>query len=125
MTVTPREIMLDEAKAIVTRSRAQQYAPPDQDFTNIAHIWSVLLGVPVNPAQVAMCMVALKLCRLMHAPEHADSWTDVAGYAACGFEVTREREVEVKEDTTNPGIDPWYKDPNPYRLEQRDMSRKQ
>jgi hypothetical protein len=97
MTTSPREQMLDEAKAIVTRSRAQQYAPPGQDFKNIADIWSVLLKVRVSPEQVAQCMVALKLCRLIHTPAHEDNWTDIAGYAACGYEVTRTTERAVDE----------------------------
>lgn len=97
MTISPREHMLDEAKAIVTRSRTQQYAPPDQDFRNIADIWSVLLKVGVSPEQVAQCMVALKLCRLIHTPAHKDSWIDIAGYAACGYEVTRTTERTIDE----------------------------
>lgn len=87
--MSAREALLDEAKATVLGSRTQQYAPPDRDFHNIANIWSVILGTNVSSAQVALCMIALKISRLMHSPSHSDSWTDIAGYAACGFEVTQ------------------------------------
>lgn len=82
-----RSYLLKEANAIVNRSRAQQYAPPDRDFKNIADMWSVILGTKVEAGQVAQCMIALKLARLIHSKSHVDSWVDIAGYAACGFEV--------------------------------------
>lgn len=86
---TFREDLLDEAKAVVTRSRTQQYAPPDQDFKNIAGFWSIILGCDISAVQVALCMDALKTARLMNNPNHIDSWVDKAGYAACGFEVSQ------------------------------------
>lgn len=33
-----------------------------------------------------MAMMALKLSRLTWSPERQDSWMDVAGYSACGWE---------------------------------------
>lgn len=90
--MTYREHLLDEAKAIVMKSRSQQYAPPDRHFSNIAAIWSVLFETDITAEQVAQAMIALKLCRLKHTPEHEDSWIDIAGYAACGFEVVKLKE---------------------------------
>jgi len=40
------------------------------------------LGTPVTPAQVALCMIDLKLVRLAYDPGHVDSVVDVIGYAA-------------------------------------------
>jgi hypothetical protein len=51
--------------------------------------WSQTLDVPVTPAQVALCLIDLKLARLAHDPSHGDSLTDVAGYAACLEEIVR------------------------------------
>ena len=45
------------------------------------------LGVDISPAQVALCMIDVKLARLAHDPAHADSAIDVAGYAALLREV--------------------------------------
>ncbi|MBC8158976.1 MAG: hypothetical protein H8E94_06565, partial [Alphaproteobacteria bacterium] len=43
----------------------------------------------VTPAQVALCLIDLKMARLVHDPKHLDSIVDVAGYAACLREVQR------------------------------------
>jgi hypothetical protein len=43
----------------------------------------------VTPAQVALCLIDLKLARLARDPRHVDSILDVAGYAAVLAEVTR------------------------------------
>ena len=53
----------------------------------IAARWSMTLGVQITPAQVALCMIDVKLARLAHDPAHADSAIDVAGYAALLREV--------------------------------------
>lgn len=42
--------------------------------------------------QVNLCTL-LKIARLANNPEHMDSWVDLAGYAACGGEISgREKE---------------------------------
>jgi hypothetical protein len=55
----------------------------------VAARWSLTLGQPITPAQVALCLIDLKLARLAHDPAHLDSMLDVAGYAAVLREVTR------------------------------------
>jgi hypothetical protein len=55
----------------------------------LAKRWSLTLGRPVTPAQVAMCLIDLKLTRLAHDPGHQDSILDIAGYAAVLHEVSR------------------------------------
>jgi hypothetical protein len=47
-------------------------------------------GMPdfkLTAVDVAMMLIDVKLARLENDPAHADSWIDVAGYAACGAEV--------------------------------------
>lgn len=85
----PRQDILDEASKCVNIDRTQNYGPPEQGFKNIAEIWSVILGTPITSAQVAQCMVGLKLARLIQSPGHKDSWVDIAGYAACGWEASQ------------------------------------
>lgn len=77
---------LDGAREAVTARKAS-YGTPEENFTNSARLWSVILGVEVRPYQVALCLDAVKTARLIADPTHADSWIDKAGYAACGFEV--------------------------------------
>ena len=82
------EAFLDHAAALVTRRR-RQYGEPLDLFEQIAARWSLTLGTKVSPAQVALCLIDLKLARLARDPKHLDSQVDIAGYAACLREVTR------------------------------------
>lgn len=81
--------MLGRAAGLVAGDRIETYGSPVAHFSRVARIWSEILGTEVRPGQVIECMIALKLMRLAHNPEHADSWVDVAGYAACGYAITR------------------------------------
>ena len=69
--------------------RSKTYGDPRQSMAAIAARWSVTLGHPVTPAQVALCMIDLKLARLVRDSRHLDTIRDVAGYTALLFEVLR------------------------------------
>lgn len=76
--------ILAEADKAVNGSRNENYGKQRDNFQRIAEMWRVILGVPVTSQQVAMCMVALKLARLVHTNgHHRDSIVDIAGYAEC------------------------------------------
>jgi uncharacterized protein DUF6378 len=75
--------------ATVVADRGRAYGDARQSTEAIAQRWSLTLGHPVEAAQVALCMIDLKLERLKHDPSHEDSLLDVAGYAAVLHEVTR------------------------------------
>ena len=68
--------------AKVLEERRDDYGDPAEQFKAIADRWSITLGTPVSPAQVALCMIDLQLTRLTYDPRHADSVVDVIGYAA-------------------------------------------
>lgn len=74
----------------IVRRRRQRYGDPGDMFDQIARRWSMVLGIEVRPAQVALCLMELKMARLTRDPAHLDSIIDVAGYAACLREVTRD-----------------------------------
>lgn len=76
-----RAEFFDELAGILT-DREDQYGTPTRLFDKIARIWTVILSFEVEPEQVALCMVGVKLARLSHNWSHADSIKDVAGYAA-------------------------------------------
>jgi hypothetical protein len=80
--------LLEQAAAVVASGR-DAYGEPVELFQQIARRWSLTLGVKVSPAQVALCLIDLKLVRLAHDPKHLDSIVDVAGYAAVLREVVR------------------------------------
>jgi hypothetical protein len=74
-------ILLDEAEAVLS-TRETAYGDPARSLAVIAARWSLTLGKQVTPAQVALCMIDLKLARLGNDPTHHDSLIDVIGYAA-------------------------------------------
>lgn len=88
-----RAEVLDKAKELVSGPRAQEYGPPIINFGRIAKLWSVVLHKEVTPSEVALCLAQLKVSRLCETPDSPDGWVDLAGYAACGGEVS-----EVQED---------------------------
>ena len=73
--------------AKVLEERRDDYGDPAEQFRAIAERWSITLGTPMTPSQVALCMIDLKLARLAYDPGHADSLVDVIGYAALLREV--------------------------------------
>ncbi len=80
--------ILTQAAAVI-KSRAETYGPANTALRAIAARWSLTLGQPITPAQVALCMIDLKMVRLAHDPNHRDSLVDVIGYAALIPEVQR------------------------------------
>ena len=82
--------VLREAAELIDGDRQADYGPPEENFQNIADIWTVLKHNlhEYTPADVAMFMAAVKLARLIQSPDHQDSWKDLAGYAGLGAEVS-------------------------------------
>lgn len=76
-------------KALTTfEERRTKYGQPDQVFNEIAQRWSTTLGKEVTSTQVVLCMIDLKIARLRSNPANFDSIMDIAGYAACLWEVS-------------------------------------
>lgn len=72
--------ILYEAHRLVHGDRNQSYGHPYDDFSRTARIWSAILGVEVSPAQVALCMIGVKISRECNKPNR-DNRVDIAGYA--------------------------------------------
>ena len=81
--------MLLQQAASVVEHRESVYGAAQPSFEHIAGRWSLVLGTAVTPAQVALCLIDLKMARLVRDSSHLDSIIDVAGYAALLREVTR------------------------------------
>lgn len=85
-----RKQVLDAAALCVTHDRNDTYGGPEDSFAIIADLWSVYWQatdrINFEAHDVALMLALLKTARLVRNPKHADSWVDLAGYAACGAE---------------------------------------
>lgn len=92
-----RAAVLDKARACVCGEREEDYGSPEDNFGCIAELWETYLRaacvspdaiVTVTAADVAMLMALLKIARVgtSSVGGTADSFVDLAGYAACGAE---------------------------------------
>jgi len=86
-----REEVLELAGDLTSAIRDEVYGDPITNHERIAELWSAILGIDITKEEVVLCMIAVKMSRLCRSPEHADSWVDIAGYAAIGGEMTDER----------------------------------
>ena len=74
------ESVLLEAEGLVHGDRNADYGHPLDDFSRTAAMWTAILGNPVSPEQVGLCMCAVKISRQCNRPKR-DNLVDLAGYA--------------------------------------------
>lgn len=90
-----RRKLLEKAISIVCEDRNQQYGQPENNFQHIADLWTAYLDELVTPMDVAAMLALLKVARIKATKgRSADSWIDLAGYAACGAEIALDDEGE-------------------------------
>jgi len=85
---TTRARILHKAEQCVCSDRNAVYGAPEYNFALIAKLWAIYTGVSFNHRDVAAMMILLKLARVKTSPNVEDHWVDIAGYAACGAEVS-------------------------------------
>lgn len=81
-----RAEILEAARVCVCGEREQDYGSPENNFEMIAQLWTVYTGHTFTQKDVAMMMALLKVARIKSG-EKADSFVDLAGYAACAGEI--------------------------------------
>ena len=74
-------VILDEAKNVVYQRNAA-YGQPEDNFAITAELWSAYLGTPIQPEDVGMMMILLKVARQRYQHKK-DNLVDIAGYAEC------------------------------------------
>ena len=92
---------LKAAAECVCGSREEDYGSPENNFRTIASLWnSYLYGAGlmenptphvwkgIKPKDVAAMMALLKVARIAGNRSKPDNWVDLAGYAACGAEIS-------------------------------------
>lgn len=81
-----RSEILEAARVCLCGEREQDYGSPENNFEMIAQLWTVYTGHTFTQKDVAMMMALLKAARIKSG-EKADSFVDLAGYAACAGEI--------------------------------------
>ena len=81
-----RKEMLEKTISIVCEDGEQQYGKPEDNFNEIAKLWSIYLGYPISAKDVAIMMALLKIARIKSGMHKDDNYIDLAGYAACACE---------------------------------------
>lgn len=92
-----RPEILDKASAIVCGQREKDYGTPENNFKRIADLWNAYTGTEqFNAVDVSMMLGLLKIARIKtgSGSNTADSFIDLAGYAACGGEIATQTDDE-------------------------------
>lgn len=82
-----RAEVLEAAKVLVTKDRADQHGNMENNFATIAEYWSTHLGFQVMPADVGIMMALLKIARMKSNVAYRDNYEDGCGYLACAGEI--------------------------------------
>lgn len=88
--MSPREEILQEALALICGARQREHGDPVETHQNIAAMFNAATGHNVDSYDVVIMHICTKLARIKTSPANRDSWVDIAGYAAIGFECAKE-----------------------------------
>lgn len=107
----PRVQALDQASALINGDRDKEYGHPKENFDRFRTMVNAYLGKRIEggltATDVSAVLSMLKLSRLAHDPNKLDSWRDLVGYGALGFEMAALEAVESADiqshtETTKP-----------------------
>ncbi len=82
-----RKKIMKAASDLMDGERAKDYGDAYEMHRRIAAGWSEILGVRVEPHEVALCMSWVKTSRLVETPDHDDSYVDGVAYFALAGEI--------------------------------------
>ena len=91
--------ILKEAEKLIGGDRNTDYGDRLPTHQNIAKLWSVFLGHEISAHDVAICMVLVKISRIINRHKK-DSYIDMAAYAAIAADIeertTKDRSFETE-----------------------------
>ena len=79
--------ILKIANEYITKDRQATHGQAEDNFANIARLWSAYLDHTITSQDVAILMTLLKIARYKHSPSHVDNAIDMCGYAALAGEL--------------------------------------
>lgn len=86
-TMMDHRDVLKEAQSLLSQ-RGNAYGTVQENHDRAATILSIMTGRNCTPYDVALTLLAVKLSRLAHRPDHHDSWVDGINYMAFCAEFT-------------------------------------
>jgi hypothetical protein len=91
------EDWLNDISATLTE-RGAVYGSAATNHRRISELWSGYLDTYISPEQAAMCMLLVKVSRLSEKSDHADSLTDIVGYACVYRKIMQELHDNTEQD---------------------------
>jgi hypothetical protein len=64
----------------VIDARVAIYGDPTKTFGRIAEVWSGVIGHHINPVEVPLMLIGMKLVRTQVSPDYSDNSDDIEGY---------------------------------------------
>lgn len=83
--MNPHQVLKDCAALI--GERGQDYGGVENNFKNIASIYTAMTGKEFTAFDVAVIMMAVKIARLRQSPYKKDNYLDLINYAAFACEM--------------------------------------
>lgn len=84
-----RQECLERANSIVNGEREDMYGSPEDSFDLVAELWTKYLGTAIDPIDVPIMMILLKIARHSNGIPKEDNFIDIAGYSACAMEIMK------------------------------------
>ena len=93
-----RNDILKNAMELINGDRAKDYGDAHENHQRIAELWSVVFGIKITVYQVVLCLILLKVARLIYSPKKIDSWVDIGGYTGLGGEFVEKEKNQKQTD---------------------------
>jgi len=93
-----RDDILKNAMELINGDRAKDYGDAHENHQRIAELWSVVFGIKITVYQVVLCLILLKVARLIYSPKKIDSWVDIGGYTGLGGEFVEKEKNQKQTD---------------------------
>jgi hypothetical protein len=93
-----RTLAFDAAAKSVTDERGEVYGHPYTDFDRAARLKAVVAECDDPRIRHVLDMICVKMARLIHSPDHLDSWIDIAGYSRTAVMCLDRDEVEKQRE---------------------------
>ena len=87
-----REEVLNNTLQVLEERKSRNAGQGENSFTLISELWSAYLNHHIDPDEVAMMMVLLKVARSKLQAYNPDNYVDAAGYSAIAGELRADLE---------------------------------